>query len=320
MASSRPRFPDRADLESGLSAMHGVGGAVRVLARRPNVYASTFPSEVVRCRLPDGSVRRLLCKYTVAGEREHFARGHRRGVGYESDVYGRVLGPLGVTAPRLFGAAGARGRKAWLALEFVDDAERLEHAGDVGFVPAGRWIGEFHRKSAALVRKPAATHLVRYDAAYYAGWARRFRRFTRATPHARGLAPLCERFDEVIDTLLAAPQVVIHGEYYPKNILLSGGRIHPVDWETAAVAAGEIDLASLTEGWPEETAARCVRAYRAARWPRGSAAGFGRRLDAARVYLAIRWLGDLPQSHTGRGARSLFAQLRTAGQRLGLVA
>ena len=45
---------------------------------------------------------------------------------------------------------------------------------------------------------------------------------------------------------------MIHGEYYPHNILFQSGVVRPVDWETAALAPGEIDLATLCEGWPPE--------------------------------------------------------------------
>ena len=60
---------------------------------------------------------------------------------------------------------------------------------------------------------------------------------------------VCQRADEFIAQLLAAPRTMIHGEFYPGNILYEKGRICPVDWESAAIAAGELDLAALTEGW-----------------------------------------------------------------------
>ena len=117
--------------------------------------------------------------------------------------------------------------------------------------------------------------------------------------------------------LLAPPQTVIHGEYYPQNVLAQEGVIYPVDWESAAVAAGEIDLASLTEGWPAEFARRCEEEYALARWPEGAPPEFERTLAVARLYFPLRWLGH---AGTLTPERSRFLdRLRLAGERLGLI-
>jgi Phosphotransferase enzyme family len=134
---------------------------------------------------------------------------------------------------------------------------------------------------------------------------------------ARGLVPSpAQRFEDVVPLLLDCPLTIIHGEYYPPNILWREEVIYPVDWESAAVAAGEIDLAALTEGWPPGFVEQCELEYQRARWPEGPPTGFERRLAAARLYLHFRWLG----SETDR-APSLwrFEQLRCEGERLGLV-
>jgi hypothetical protein len=95
--------------------------------------------------------------------------------------------------------------------------------------------------------------------------------------------------------------------------------VYPIDWESAAVAAGEIDLASLTEGWPAGYARQYERAYRKARWPNGAPADFERRLAAARLYLAFRWLANKPDRPPAADDLWYFRQLRSAGRRLGLI-
>jgi hypothetical protein len=311
-------FPDAAKLTRTLTTMwakDGRGGAVAVLRRTRNPYASTFPSEIVTCRLPGGEVRRLLCKYAGTRDRAHLAHGHRHGVAYEAEVYRRVLVPLRAGTPGFFGSHGRGPGRVCLALDYLSDAERLEHAAAAAPL-AARWAGQFHRASAALA---PAVGLTCYGPTYYGGWVRRFRRFARVLQRREPwLAALCDRFAEVSAVLSAAP-VVIHGEFYPKNILVHDGAVFPIDWESAAVAPGEIDLASLTEGWPQETVGECVRAYQEARWPAGAPPAFDRTLDAARVYLAFRWLGDRPEWLVLKKTRGLFAQLRGAGTRLGLI-
>ncbi len=114
----------------------------------------------------------------------------------------------------------------------------------------------------------------------------------------------------------AAP-TVIHGEYYPLNILVRRGVIYPIDWESAAVAAGEIDLASLTEGWPDGSARACEQVYGQTRWPGGAPRDFPRRLEAARLYLGWRWLGNAGDHPPGEEELWYVEHLRAAGRRLG---
>jgi thiamine kinase-like enzyme len=97
---------------------------------------------------------------------------------------------------------------------------------------------------------------------------------------------------EALNGLLASPLTVIHGEYYSHNILVSRGTIHPIDWESAALAAGEIDLAMLTEKWAEEVRIACDHAYCIARWPDRRPETITARLQLAQLYVEFRWLGE----------------------------
>ena len=119
--------------------------------------------------------------------------------------------------------------------------------------------------------------------------------------------------------LLAPPVTIIHGEFYQKNVLLRDGTIYPVDWQSAAIASGEIDLAALVERWPAAIARACEDAYQRARWPDGAPTDFLRRLDAARVYLQFRWLGDRPEWTTDEACHWRFEPLRLTAMRLGLI-
>src|SRR5690348_770544 len=72
-------------------------GAVSILSREENVYASTFPSEVVTIACEGAPVRRVFCKYGSghAGP----VKEHKAGVPYEASVYDRVLGGLRLPLP-----------------------------------------------------------------------------------------------------------------------------------------------------------------------------------------------------------------------------
>jgi thiamine kinase-like enzyme len=102
-------------------------------------------------------------------------------------------------------------------------------------------------------------------------------------------------------------------------VLVRGGQVYPVDWESAAIAAGEIDLASLTEKWPADIVRQLERDYQQARWPAGAPASFAQTLAAARLYLHLRWLGDRPSWTSGERESWRFDHLRSAGEQLGLI-
>jgi hypothetical protein len=314
------QFPDETSLATGLaSALAGAGfDGVTVLHRLPNPLASTFPSEVVTCRLGDGEELRLLCKY---GGHDHPAHGHRGGVGYEAEVYRRVLAKAGLAVPRFYGSATAGpAGEVWLAIGYLEGCVRLNYSRDLSLWElSAAWGGRFHAGHEARNGDPAFSFLRAYDADYYAGWARRTAQYADAQQaHFPWLPDLCRRAETALAALLEAPQTVIHGEYYPKNILLRDGTVYPVDWESAAIGRGEIDLATLTDRCDPEVVSRCQTAYTLARWPEGAPADFRRALELARLYVHLRWLGAEPGRKLRRRSWRYDA-VRTLGEGLGLI-
>ncbi len=134
------------------------------------------------------------------------------------------------------------------------------------------------------------------------------------------LGELCLQRRKLFAPLLVAPPTVIHREFHINNILVRRQQVFPVDWESAAVAAGEIDLPALIEGpWIGQVIQRCVREYRRSRWPQGAPASFGHTLDAARLYLHFRWLGEREDWTLHEKNRWRFQQLRLVARRQGLL-
>jgi hypothetical protein len=316
-AQSTIRLPDSKSLARVLAP-----GSV-ILAREPNVCTSRFGTEVITCRDSGGSVHRLLCKYGPTGTGS--GHGHRGGVAYEGAVYQHALEPQGMGTAQLWAVHDEDEQGlTWLVIEFFDDAERANW-DSTAILPAARWIARFHVTMEQQVDAPELSFLARYDERYFAPWASRAERLAGESARRRfAWWPLVsERFCECVELLLQAPPTVIHGEFYPSNVLRVGDAIRPVDWESAAVGAGEIDLASLVEGWPDELVSKCVESYIAIRWPRGAPASFERALDAARVYLALRWLGDesVPNGkNSRRREKAHYDELRQAVHRLSMSA
>ncbi|MGA2253178.1 MAG: hypothetical protein ABSG53_00830 [Thermoguttaceae bacterium] len=264
-------------------------GADAILQRATLPAGSSADREIVTCRMPDGSLRQLFCKF---GPFEVQQVPHRFGVAYEAQVYDQLLSAWQDGVPHLHGAFLDDATQTFgLALDYLESATPLQQLPEpeAGLMAAARWIARFHRWSETAA-VPSFLH--RYDTEFYRGWMQRAGHFTRCL-HERypWLPDLCERCQRRLPALLPLA-TIIHGEYQANNILVCNGRNMSTDWESAALAAGEIDLASLTWGWDGDLVALCEQQYCLARWPDGAPDDYALRLTAARVFLHLRRFGS----------------------------
>jgi len=260
------------------------------ILERVLVPALSADCEIVTCRMSDGSLRKLFCKYGPLAEVEQTP--HCFGVAYEAQVYDQLLSAWQDDVPRFRGALlDETTQTVCLALDYLDGATPLHQVlqPKAGLMAAAQWIAHFHRWSETAA-VPSFLH--RYDTEFYRVWMQRAGHFTRRL-HGRypWLPELCEGCQRRLPALLP-PATIIHGEYQANNILDDDGRNVPTDWESAVLAAGEIDLASLTRGWDTDLVALCEQEYCLARWPDGTPDDFALRLAAARVFLHLCRLGN----------------------------
>src|SRR5947209_591306 len=126
------QYPSTRTLERRLPAMLARRGVhrddIKIVARTA-ATRSTFPTDIVTCRIGGHEPVKLWCKYSHPQRHHlpswHVAHGHRHGVAYESRVYRDVLEPLGMTTPPLWGAAEDRDRRACLAIEYLEESVRV---------------------------------------------------------------------------------------------------------------------------------------------------------------------------------------------------
>ncbi len=251
---------------------------------------SSADCEIVTCRLHDSTIKTIFCKYGPLAEVE--GPTHRFGAAYEAHVYGGLLGPWAGQVPQLHGVfLDETTGLLVLALEHLSEATSVHRLTNpkAALIAAARWIARF-QVAGETAEIPSFLH--RYDTEFYRLWAQRAAQYTLPL-HDRypWLPELCEVGQRRLPAILT-PATIIHGEYQANNILHVEGRNVPVDWESAALAAGEIDLASLTWGWDDDLRIAIEREYSLARWPDGIPSEFPLRLAAARLYLQLRWLGD----------------------------
>lgn len=293
---------------------------VAVIERKPNILASIFPTEIVTCRYSDGREDTFFVKYDSA----HFpdSCGHRNNVEYEISVYRDILDTINTTTPSFIGSfCDPQLKSSVLVLEFLDDFSRYSRAEQPETIlKTVRWLAGFHTATEKMLAGAAYPFLRNYTTDYYLGWVRRTVDFTmraRKDSSYPWLVPLCNHFERIADELPGIPPVIIHGEFYPQNVLLHKGIIRPVDWQTAAIAPGEIDLAAATDGWKDDIKTLCTNEYRTLRWPESGSEELDRRVDLSRLYLQFRWLGDNPDGI--RKETWCIDQLYSIGKKMGLL-
>jgi hypothetical protein len=270
-----PRGPAGATLQAALTRM--LGGPVGPVRRAPWAYSSSVAIEEVR--VPGGPV--LLLKEMAdrpRPSRPAFLHDPER----EPEAYATL--PAGLDLPVCHGTL-AEGRRTWLVLEQVDGVPLWQREDLAAWEAAARWAARLHALPA--VRTPRG---LRQDAAHLHRWVDRA--LAMAPRGALGDVEAAAR--RAADRLAALPGVRLHGELYPSNVLVGdrpgGPRIRPVDWETAGTGPGVLDLAALIAGdWEPALRERVIAAYRGALGRRP--AGFGLALDAARLLVALQWLG-----------------------------
>ena len=302
--------PSDPQLEEGLErALAGVGlEAPRILARERSEYATSFPMERLELAFADGSERTLAFKRLGWGDlgeqgrlaKPRFLHDPER----EAAVYSSLPAAVGNGAPGYFGAVlEPAEERFWLFLEWVEGS-RLEDVGDVGlWAEAAAWLAGLHGSAAG--EGPGwsgAARLLDYDRAYYRRWLDRAIEFCpeEDRERRRALGWLWERYEDVVEGLLALPKTIVHGEFYASNVLVCDGpsgdagpvRVAPVDWELAAEGPGVVDLAALVSGgWKDEDREAIVSAYRSR-----MSAFSDEALDLARLHVAVLWLGWAPAS------------------------
>lgn len=279
---------------------------VTVLRRNPFPYHSTFPLEELSVRMPDGVERPLVFKdLSRQGPTDPawqikapFLHDPLR----EIEVYRKVLGPSGLSAPECVGVAieSDRGRY-WLFLEKVE-GDLLWQIGEMDvWQSAAEWLADLHARFSNRTRA-LPLRLLAHDREYYQRWIERAKSFVAGPATSfeslREFDWLAERCQQAVDWLIEQPVTFLHGEFYPSNIIVesteNGNRVRPVDWEMAATGPGIVDLAALASGaWDESERERIASSYRLALPAelRPSPEALGEGLDRCRLLLAVQWLG-----------------------------
>jgi aminoglycoside phosphotransferase (APT) family kinase protein len=322
--SIRPSLDElRNSLEQVLTTYYDKPVAIRKLHRRRSRYSSSYSIENLEAELTDGARHRLVLKDTspaaATAFKHHVRPGWVSSPEREIEVYQSVLDPhFDLGTPICFGAIRLVDRQRyWLFLERVTGVALWQLGRMEPWQEAARWLARFHtvlQADAVLKSASPCPQLIQYNQAFLRTWAERADRFlgqrtTHLSPSVqKRFARLIANYDRVTEGILALPKSLIHGEFYPSNVLVRReqptpaesaalkSRICVVDWEMAGIGPGLIDLAALTSGkWSDEAKRGMVMAYRAAMEPnRGwppNLIELTRAVELCQLHLAMQWLG-----------------------------
>lgn len=297
--------PPIEEIQHALSATPAGHAGWRVVDRRPCAYHSTFPIEQLILRDPTGVERAIAFKdlsRTTELEpswqvRARFVQEPLR----EIVCYRDVLSPARISAPAYIGCSvlGDRGRY-WLFLEWLRAAP-LWQLGDLrSWCRAAAWLAAMHTRFEGRGGE-LPEQLIVHDHDHWQTWLDRARRMLYL--RGRGgssteIDGLLERAQTTVDWLVRLPTTLLHGDFYPSNVLVErterGPRIRPLDWELAGIGPGILDLAALVSGdWTDRERGAMISAYRNAlpRTRRPSQPLLRWALRRGRLLLAVRWLG-----------------------------
>lgn len=297
MTASPSPSPSNTELRAALEP----GLAIVGLERRLSAYSSSFRMEELDVRLADGRTLEMVFKDL---SREGMLDGARRAKPSflydprrEIETYQKILAPGQLGTALCYGAvADAAAGRYWLFLEKVPGRE-LYQVGELAvWQQAARWLAGLHSCFTGrndLVALAQEANLLIYGQDFYRRW------IDRARAAHPSLERLADRYDRIIERLVALPATLLHGDFYASNVLVQEAagstRVCPVDWEMAAVGPGMLDLAALTAGrWTDQERTAMALAYHDA-LPQACLSldepAFLAALDWCRLHLAVQWLG-----------------------------
>lgn len=302
-------------LERVLSQHFGTPRRIAKLHRRDSLYSSSCALENLELELDRGRRLSLVFKDLSPAALLEAAREVRPGFLYdpsrEIETYRRILETARFGTPIFYGAVTRpKLQRYWLFLERIEGPLLWQVGRLETWRQAARWLAMLHSEFAGVCRERSTaslSHLLRYDRQFLGLWRARAEEFFCGKSSAgsgrlcRTFLRLTDRYDGVIDRLMTLPKTVIHGEFYPSNVIVPRDAnekrlVCPIDWELASVAPGLIDLAALTLGaWSAEQRQSLIAAYRdalepAAGWP-PSLPELIEAVEYCQLHISVQWLG-----------------------------
>jgi aminoglycoside phosphotransferase (APT) family kinase protein len=187
----------------------------------------------------------------------------------EVRVYQDLLEDANLGTPRYYDTVWGESQESfWLLLEYVDGTV-LRYLEPNYWIVAAGWLGQMHGYFARHARYLSQLgFLIRHDTRFFSAKVEAaLDGLSQVSPGSVDrLAAIVDRYDQVVEAMVAHPPTLIHGSFRPYHIIVSGEsqlmRICACDWERAAFGAPLYDLAYLTDGYKPPTLDLMFEMYR----------------------------------------------------------
>jgi len=311
----RPAISDaqlRAALEGQLTDYFGTDEKIVRLQRARSEYSSSFAIEELELELGNG--RSLSLVFKDLGSRGLLRDARRTKPGFlfdpnrEIEVYRSILSQSESGTAAFYGSVVIPEDDTFcLFLERVPGLELYQLGEFEYWLETAKWLANFHQMFQEGAGSLAArAPLVRYDRGFYTAWLDRAPSVLRTRQAASpGQIEVLKRgYRCVLERLLTLPVTLLHGDFYPSNVIVQNDReklrICAVDWEMAAIGPGIIDLAALVSGgWTGQQESELILAYLNTLSNRPVSPAereeFFKAVNWGRLHVAIQWLGWSPQ-------------------------
>ena len=221
-----------------------------------------------------------------------------RDEGRERWAYTHLLDPIEIHSPRFYGVLDPGTDRERLVLEAIPGHPLTEEGDRAAWASAARTLATFHRWGISRSAMSPGSRLLRQSSDLHRRWWERAVRRTEARggrDEAARLRALRPGYLEAVARLARTPGGLVHGEFYPSNLIVEGQpprwRVRPVDWESVGVGPLMLDLAALTAGdWGPDERSELCEAYLSLH-PVASHRSVRSGLEAARMVNAMQWLG-----------------------------
>ncbi len=258
------------------------GSRCRITAwhRRKSAYSSSCQITNLQVTLDGNDSHSFVLKNLEPASWLPTAREVRPAFLYDSEreihVYQKILSQIDCGTPRFVGSHVDRdSHQYWLLLERARGPLLWQVGQDRHWKASARWLAKFHHLARPLslgIECDDHANLIRYNEPCFLNWANRAEGFlsnhfdTGDTAMTRRFRVMFNRYDRVARFLSRLPQTLIHGEFYPSNVIMRrecrSHHVCPIDWELAGTGSGVLDLAALSFGdWSPEKKRELIRAY-----------------------------------------------------------
>jgi aminoglycoside phosphotransferase (APT) family kinase protein len=311
-------------LERILPRVSNRQSTIVAIHRRRSDASTSYETDILTVQFADGGAFEVFLKNYGAFVRvrtETVEQNRER----EVRVYQDLLEEANLGTPRYYGTVWDESQGTfWLLLEYVHGTPVSYLEPTDYWIAAAGWLGQMHGYFTRHAHYLSQLNFLRrHDEHFLLAKAEAaLDAVSQILPGSvERFARIVNRYDRVVEAMVAHPPTLIHGSFYPSNVMVSGEsksmRICAYDWEDAAFGAPLYDLAYLTDGFEPPTLDLMFETYRQGATRFGMSVPEQEKMryvvDCFRLHMVVK---ELAQAHVKQYGESDVTKLLTHGEEI----